>query len=80
MPEVHNHSVDGEHESLEALRQLDPHEAEVLFDYAHRKKSADFEGTIDGHRENFTLIKESDGGFRVDKRGKEKSSGGWFKW
>jgi len=80
MSNVHNHEVDGDYESLEALRQLDSKEAEVLFDYAYRKKSADFEGTIKGQRLNFTLSKESDGGYHVEKRGKEKSTGGWFKW
>ncbi len=80
MSMVHNHSVDGDHDSLKALEQLDAHEAEVLFDYAQRKKSTDFEGIIDGHRLNFTLVKESDGAYRVEKRGAEKSSGGWFRW
>lgn len=79
MPTVHSHSVEGDNDGIRALQKLDPKEADVIFDYAEEKKSAEFEGTIEGSRVNFTLHRNPSGGWSIEKRGKEKSKG-WFGW
>ncbi len=76
MANVHGHVVDGEWEAVAALKQLDNEEAKVLFEFARHHGEAEFEGSISGHRKNFTLIREADGSHRVEEREEKKS--GWF--
>jgi hypothetical protein len=68
MANIHGHSVDGDDAGQIALRHLDNEEALVLFDYAKHHGEAEFEGMVNGHRLNFTLIRESDGTHRVESR------------
>lgn len=77
MAYIHNHEVSGEFEGLQALKQLDNNEALVLFDYAKHHGRADFEGAVQGHRKDFTLVHNSDGTHAVEEREQKKSSG-WF--
>jgi hypothetical protein len=79
MPTIHNHDIEGDQDGIHALKQLDNEEAQVLFEHAKRHNEAAFEGTIQGKRMNFKLVRESDGTHKVESEGKETShTTGWF--
>ncbi len=73
---VHGHTVTGEDNAMDGINYLDHDvdykEAEVFFEQAKRNGSAQFE---DERGRNFTLIRNKDATYTVEKR---KSSGGWF--
>jgi hypothetical protein len=74
--DVHGHSVLGDSNALDGIRYLDHSldykEAEVFFDQAKRRGSAEFE---DAKGRNYTLVRNKDATYTVERR---KKSSGWF--
>ena len=73
---IHGHSVSGDFDGMSYLKKLDPGEAKVLFEYAKKHGSADFETKLSTSRTNFQLVYKG-GEYEVVGEGKERSSG-WF--
>ena len=75
--DVHGRKVDAEDDAKHGVDYLDHlidrSEADVFFEHARMRGKADFE---DQEGRNFTLIRDNDGTYRVERR---KSGGsGWF--
>ncbi|MFA6272103.1 MAG: hypothetical protein WC693_03265 [Patescibacteria group bacterium] len=74
--DVHGHHVLGESDAKNGINhldhKLDSAEAQVFFEQAKMHGSVEFE---DGNGKNYTLIRNSDATYTVQKR---KEPGGWF--
>lgn len=75
--DVYGYKVSSQDDAKEGIDYLDlkidREEAKVFFDQAYSKGSAQFE---DDKGKNYTLIKNSEGHYSVEKRA--SSGGGWF--
>ncbi|MBU1202773.1 hypothetical protein KKH39_01890 [Patescibacteria group bacterium] len=75
--DVYGYKVSGQADAKDGIDYLDlkidREEARVFFEQARIKGSAQFE---DDKGKNYTLIKNSDGRYTVEKRA--SSGGGWF--
>lgn len=73
---IHGHEVDGDEDGIHYLRHLDDQEAKVLFEYAKKRGSADFETRVSGIRRNFALTYDNYH-YSVADQGAERG-GGWL--
>jgi hypothetical protein len=73
--DVHGHIISGDETGVHYLRHLDLEESRVLFDYAKKRGSANFETTVQGIRRNFTLT-YNNYEYKVEARGPEHH--GWL--